>query len=376
MDKLADVIGRLDRLRFPSDISFHRGGKAHRRRDPAGRPRRRTRATRAASGAIELDGGGDPTDARAERRLIRRAIRRSTTGSPSPPTARSSGKADLFHPRERRGEAARRHSRARSRICAGPATASRSSCSPPTAASTAARPTARCASGGAARRIRPSTNPTDARRRLFKVDGGRRQDRRRSARAMRTRLGVRPARRRRRDGAGLRRRQRARLVSFARSPSSISATRTTKVLHRSHWQLQGPAASPSGKRVAFLEGWSSDRGLVAGEMRILDLATGKVTSLAPAEAIQHHVLVLARRGEPVVRRLVAARLDLRHRAARRHVRVDRARGRRHRPEQLPRRDLAGAGQQGLCRHPRSRRRAAGDRVQGLAARRTGRRSPR
>ena len=28
MDKLIEVMGRLDRVRFPSDISFHRGGKA------------------------------------------------------------------------------------------------------------------------------------------------------------------------------------------------------------------------------------------------------------------------------------------------------------------------------------------------------------
>src|SRR6185503_2965790 len=28
MDKLAEVIGRLDRVQFPSGISFHRGGKA------------------------------------------------------------------------------------------------------------------------------------------------------------------------------------------------------------------------------------------------------------------------------------------------------------------------------------------------------------
>src|SRR5262245_18940118 len=28
MDKLAEVIGRLDRVQFPSDISLHRGGKA------------------------------------------------------------------------------------------------------------------------------------------------------------------------------------------------------------------------------------------------------------------------------------------------------------------------------------------------------------
>ena len=39
-------------------------------------------------------------------------------------------------------------------------------------------------------------------------------------------------------------------------------------------QLQGPAADPTGTRVAVLEGWSSDRGLVAGDVRIIDLATG------------------------------------------------------------------------------------------------------
>lgn len=61
------------------------------------------------------------------------------------------------------------------------------------------------------------------------------------------------------------------------------ASRSTKTLHESKWQLQGPAVSPSGGRVAFVEGWSSDRGLVAGEMRILDLATGKVTTLAATE---------------------------------------------------------------------------------------------
>ncbi len=59
--------------------------------------------------------------------------------------------------------------------------------------------------------------------------------------------------------------------------------RSAEVLHSSPWQLQGPAAAPSGGRVAFLEGWSSDRGLVAGEVRILDLGTGKIATLAAAE---------------------------------------------------------------------------------------------
>jgi len=59
--------------------------------------------------------------------------------------------------------------------------------------------------------------------------------------------------------------------------------RTTKILHQSSWQLQGSAVSPSRRRVAFVEGWSSDRGLVAGEMRVLELGTGKVATLAASE---------------------------------------------------------------------------------------------
>ena len=58
------------------------------------------------------------------------------------------------------------------------------------------------------------------------------------------------------------------------------ASRETTVLHRTEWQIQGLAADPAGTRVAFLEGWSSDRGLVAGEMRVLDIATGAVSVLA------------------------------------------------------------------------------------------------
>jgi dipeptidyl aminopeptidase/acylaminoacyl peptidase len=59
--------------------------------------------------------------------------------------------------------------------------------------------------------------------------------------------------------------------------------RSVEILHRSSWQLQSVSASPSGTMVAFLEGWSSDRGLVAGAMRVLDLASGKVFSVAEKE---------------------------------------------------------------------------------------------
>ncbi len=62
------------------------------------------------------------------------------------------------------------------------------------------------------------------------------------------------------------------------------ASRAATVLHRSSWQLLSPSASPSGKRIAFLEGWSSDRGLVASEIRVLEIATGELSTIAAAEA--------------------------------------------------------------------------------------------
>lgn len=46
-------------------------------------------------------------------------------------------------------------------------------------------------------------------------------------------------------------------------------------------QAQGPAVDPSGRRVAVLEGWSSDRGLVAGGIRLVDLESGETLPLAP-----------------------------------------------------------------------------------------------
>jgi dipeptidyl aminopeptidase/acylaminoacyl peptidase len=61
------------------------------------------------------------------------------------------------------------------------------------------------------------------------------------------------------------------------------ASRSTRILYRSPWQLQSPSVSPSRQRVAFVEGWSSDRGLVAGELRVLELGSGAVTTLAASE---------------------------------------------------------------------------------------------
>ena len=60
--------------------------------------------------------------------------------------------------------------------------------------------------------------------------------------------------------------------------------RRAQIIHTTRWQLQSPAVSPSGRRVSFVEGWSSDRGLVASKIRVLDLKTGKLSTLAANEA--------------------------------------------------------------------------------------------
>jgi dipeptidyl aminopeptidase/acylaminoacyl peptidase len=59
--------------------------------------------------------------------------------------------------------------------------------------------------------------------------------------------------------------------------------RTARTLFESAWQLQGPAVAPSGKRVAVIEGWGSDRGLIAGEIRVIDIEFGTAATLAPEE---------------------------------------------------------------------------------------------
>lgn len=47
------------------------------------------------------------------------------------------------------------------------------------------------------------------------------------------------------------------------------ASGRVEVLYRPNWQVMGLAADPVSGRVAFVEGWASDRGLVAGEVVIL-----------------------------------------------------------------------------------------------------------
>jgi len=53
-------------------------------------------------------------------------------------------------------------------------------------------------------------------------------------------------------------------------------THSHRTLYKPTDQLGWPAASPSGKRVGAVEAVCSDRGLVAGELRIIDTASGQI----------------------------------------------------------------------------------------------------
>ena len=59
------------------------------------------------------------------------------------------------------------------------------------------------------------------------------------------------------------------------------ASRSARTVFKPAWQLQCPAAAPGGRLAAVVEGWASDRGLVAGAIRILDLRSGESRQLAP-----------------------------------------------------------------------------------------------
>ena len=290
MDKLTEVMGRLDRVRFPSDISFHRGGAAIATSiRPAGRDAKQSYQSRI--WRYELDGSatqlthgpnGDysprysPVDDRLAFASDRRVI----------------GKADLFILDQDQVkplgdipgtiEDLRWTSDGRALVVLA-----------------ADRGLDGGATNGAVRiwwdgtEDPAVTNPTDARRRLIKVtvaDGKTIEVGPRDATVWEFDLFG--------DDAAMA------LVSADASErgwyhSMVAQidfpSRDVKILHESRWQLQGPAASPLGKRVAFTEGWSSDRGLVAGEMRILDLATGKVISLATSE--QSNITSLSWRDE-------------------------------------------------------------------------------
>ncbi len=290
MDKLAEVLGRLDRVRFPSDISFHHGGRAI-----------------AAAISPASHEPGQSYQSRIWRYELDSTAAQLTDGPNGDYTPRYSPVDD------RLAFASDRNVRDKADLFLIENGAIRALGNIPgtiedmrwTSDGTALIVLAadRGLDGGAtngAVRIwwggteDPAvTNPTDARRRLFKVstsDGATVEIGPRAATVWEFDLfGNEAAIALISDDASERGWYHSKLAQID------FATRAVKVLHQSPWQLQGPSVSPSRKRVAFLEGWSSDRGLVAGEMRILDLDTGNVTSLAAAE--QSNVSAISWRDE-------------------------------------------------------------------------------
>ena len=359
---------------FPPTSRFDREGRALAAAVRPATPRAAARATQSRIWRFALDGVGEPAHARAERRLLCRAIRRSTTGSPSPPTAPS-----------------------RARPISSSSTTARRR---PLGDIPGTVEDLRWTSDGAAIVVLAADRGLDggatngAKRLAWGDDGGPRgrQPDGRAAAAVQGRC-------RRTE----RRSRSARPISASGS-STCSATtrpsrssRTTRASaagitphlaridfaiargddpasHRD-WQLLSPSASPSGKRVAFLEGWSSDRGLVASEISILDIATGKLSTVAAAEASDITTLPVARRREPLVRRLVEARLDLRRRRDRRHSSSGRATKTRSSARTASPRSISPTPDKtGFAAVRETDRRAAGDRLQGTCRARTGRRS--
>ena len=57
--------------------------------------------------------------------------------------------------------------------------------------------------------------------------------------------------------------------------------RTAETVFEPDWQLDGLTLSPDGDRVAVVEGYASDHGLLSGSVRIIDLGSGAVTDPWP-----------------------------------------------------------------------------------------------
>jgi len=55
--------------------------------------------------------------------------------------------------------------------------------------------------------------------------------------------------------------------------------RTARNLYRPRWQLQALCSSPDGRRVAFVEGLCSDRTIVTGPVKVVELQSGEVREL-------------------------------------------------------------------------------------------------
>ena len=58
-------------------------------------------------------------------------------------------------------------------------------------------------------------------------------------------------------------------------------TRTISTLYEPSWQLEGVTLSPDADRVAVVEGYASDHGLLSGSVMVIDLATGATTDPWP-----------------------------------------------------------------------------------------------
>lgn len=66
----------------------------------------------------------------------------------------------------------------------------------------------------------------------------------------------------------------------------LGADGEVRTLHRPEWQLQCPTAAPDGRHVAVIEGWASDRGLVAGTVRLVNPVDGTVRTLGGNAALE------------------------------------------------------------------------------------------
>ncbi len=53
--------------------------------------------------------------------------------------------------------------------------------------------------------------------------------------------------------------------------------RTARTLYQPNWHLEGLALSPDARRVAVVEGYSSDPGLLSGSIKVIDLESGATT---------------------------------------------------------------------------------------------------
>jgi dipeptidyl aminopeptidase/acylaminoacyl peptidase len=57
--------------------------------------------------------------------------------------------------------------------------------------------------------------------------------------------------------------------------------RSARTVYQPTWQLEGLALAPDARRVAVVEGYSSDPGLLSGSVKVIDLSTGGVTDPWP-----------------------------------------------------------------------------------------------